>query len=69
MPGDGGLDAGTGVQFPVVGKVAGKPGRLHDDELTIVAPPTVRSASVALPVCTFLISVVFAGSICHTLAS
>src|SRR5262249_30920491 len=34
-----------------------------------LAPPAVRSASVAFPSCTFFTSFVFAGSICHTLAS
>src|SRR5215468_8285890 len=34
-----------------------------------LAPPAVRSASVAFPSCTFFTSAVFEGGICHTLAS
>ena len=42
---------------------------LHADRLSGVAPPLARSASVTRPVCTFFTSAVFAGSICHRLAS
>src|SRR5262245_32052630 len=72
-PGDGGFDPKTGVHCPPGGKFAGKfvgKLKLHDmDSLNCVAPPLVRSASVAFPACTFFTSAVFAGSICHTLAS
>jgi hypothetical protein len=68
-PGDGGLDPRTGVQLPSAGKFAGKLGVHDDDGLNCVAPPLVRSASVALPCCTLLTRDLFVGSICHTLAS
>jgi hypothetical protein len=42
---------------------------LHADRLTGIAPPAWRSESVTRPVCTFLTSVAFAGSICQRLAS
>jgi hypothetical protein len=68
-PGDGGLDPGMGVQFPSFGKFAGGNG-LHDGAgLNCVAPPLVRSASVALPDTTFFTSAVFDGGICHALSS
>ena len=68
-PGEGGFDPGTGVQFPSFGKFAGNPG-LHDGAgLNCVAPPVVRSESVALPERTRFTSAVFEGGICQTLSS
>src|SRR5262250_864453 len=69
MPGDGGFDPATGSQFPVRGKLVRTSMALHADRLSGVAPPLARSASVTRPVCTFFTSAVFAGSICHRLAS
>jgi hypothetical protein len=66
---DGGFDPGTAVQFPDRGKFVNTSMALHADRLSGVAPAVTRSASVTRPVCTFLTSVVFAGSICHRLAS
>src|SRR5262245_27208289 len=69
MPGEGGFEPTTGVHWPLAGKFAGYAG-LHDGErLNWVAPPAMRSASVALPACAFLTRGLFAGSICQTLAS
>jgi hypothetical protein len=71
-PGLGGFDPETGVHWPFAGKLAGKPGVAQDEDparLNCVAPPFWRSVSVAVPACTLLTSVVFEGSICHTLAS
>src|SRR5438094_112869 len=61
-PGLGGLDPRTGVHCPPAGKFAGKPGAHEGDRLNCVAPPPMRSASVALPCCTFFTSDVFDGA-------
>src|SRR5262245_36434949 len=68
-PGEGGLDPGTGGQFPSFGKFAGNPGRQVVGRLNCVAPPLVRSDSVTLPNRTLRTSVVLEGGICHTLSS
>src|SRR6266581_6309628 len=71
-PGLGGFDPETGVHWPFGGKLVGKPGAAQTwgpAGLNCVAPPFWRSVSVAVPACTLLTSVVFEGSICHTLAS
>src|SRR5262245_1967121 len=69
MPGEGGFEPATGVHWPLAGKSAGYAG-LHDREgLNWVAPPAMRSASVALPDCAFFTRLLFAGSTCQTLAS
>src|SRR5262245_16607820 len=69
MPGAGGLEPGTVAQFPSRGKFAGKPGVQCGDGESCVAAPATRSASVAVPVRTRSMSVVFDGGICQTLAS
>src|SRR5262245_6888962 len=71
MPGEGGLEPGTGVQFPLLGKFsAGNSATVQmPPEFSRIAPAAVSSASVARPVCTFRTSAAFAGSIRQRLAS
>src|SRR5713101_4898535 len=74
MPGVGGFTAATGVQLPLVGKVASKAGAQPDDGLSWLAP-AIRLASVAVPCLILEISVLpasvfrLAAGICQTLAS
>src|SRR5207249_3779042 len=48
-PGEGGSEPRTGVHWPPAGKFTGKSGAHEGDGESCVAPPPVRSASVASP--------------------